>query len=81
MIDVKEAASVAHDYLKGLSKDVEFPGLEIEEVELSDDEKFWFITLGYYDDVVRRTRKYKIFKLRTQDGQVLSMKMKTQKEL
>ncbi len=51
MIDVKEAVKVAHDYTRELYKDYgvgEVDPITLEEVELTDDERFWLITLGMY---------------------------------
>jgi hypothetical protein len=76
MIDVKKAAENAVEYLTGILGDKTFQGLEIEEVELSEDEQFWFITIGYYDSPLMMRRKYKIFKIRASDGKVFSMKIR-----
>lgn len=76
MIDVKKAAQNAIDYLTAVLGDKTFLGLEIEEVELSEDEHFWYITIGYYDDLLKVRRKYKILKIRASDGKVFSMKIR-----
>jgi hypothetical protein len=49
MIDVKEAVKIAGDTLATLfsSEKLADFDLELEEVEISDDEKYWFITLGF----------------------------------
>lgn len=77
MIDVTRAAEEAALYLQKLLPGKELPGLEVEEVELSGDEKFWYITLGYYEDVLRTRKTYKLFKIKSVDGKVLSMKVRT----
>jgi hypothetical protein len=49
MITVKEAVKIAIDKLTelySLNKD-EFKDILLEEVELSDDNRFWNITLGF----------------------------------
>lgn len=47
MIDVKEAVKIAEDTLVTLFPSEKLADLELEEVEISDDEKYWFITLGF----------------------------------
>jgi hypothetical protein len=46
MIDVKEAVKIALDYL-GKLYDVQLQDILLEEVELSHDEKFWYVTMGF----------------------------------
>ena len=46
MIDVKEAVRVAVQYCGQLFGNLG-NNLELEEVVLSEDEKHWFITIGY----------------------------------
>ncbi len=51
MINVKEAVKVAHNYTRELYKDYgvgEVDPITLEEVELTDDERFWLIKLGMY---------------------------------
>lgn len=47
MIDVKEAAKKAAEYFASLYDPDTYTDLQLEEVELIDDEKYWLITLGY----------------------------------
>ena len=47
MIDVKQAIKAAKESLSGLYQDFEVKDLLLEEVELTEDEKFWNITLGF----------------------------------
>lgn len=47
MIDVKEAVQIAQDYIRGLYNQDEIRDLALEEVELSDDNKFWIVTIGF----------------------------------
>jgi hypothetical protein len=86
MIDVKTAVQQAMVYAKdmftpavpGLSvPSLSLPGLLLEEVELSDDEKFWLVTLGWDADRLGTSRIYKIFKVRAEDGEVVSVKIRT----
>lgn len=79
MIDVRLAATSANDYLKGFYP--EATNIKLEEVELTEDDKFWFITLSYdnsdrYAVNFNKPRSFKIFKLDAENGQVLSMKIR-----
>jgi len=47
MINVKEAAKAATDFITSLYNTHELINLSLEEVELSDNGEFWYITLGY----------------------------------
>lgn len=47
MIDVKEAAGRAAEYFANLYDQSTYTDLQLEEVELTEDEKFWLITLSY----------------------------------
>ncbi len=85
MISVKEAAKNAYEYMK------EIPGYEnneniaVEEVELSEEEstdkKYWLITIGYpvgfnVLQPTSRSKEYKIFKVDSDTGEVISMKIR-----
>jgi hypothetical protein len=84
IIDVKVAAESAMNYFRRLFPNVR--SFSLEEVELSDDEKYWSITLGY-DVAANRplipaellppTTKYKVFKVDAATGKVLSMKIRS----
>jgi hypothetical protein len=77
MINVKEAVEVAQRYFSMLYEGTTkfFP--EVEEVELTEDEQFWVITLGYSPDFFATDRKYKTFKINSATGEVISMKIRT----
>lgn len=47
MIGVKKAIQIAYDAITEFYEDKELTRLGLEEVELTDDEKYWLITLGY----------------------------------
>ncbi len=72
MIDVKEASQRSIEYLKGLIEKIY--ELTLEEVELSDDEQFWFVTLGYNKEQAGYLRVYKQIKILAEDGKFISMK-------
>ncbi|OIP66911.1 MAG: hypothetical protein AUK43_21015 [Oscillatoriales cyanobacterium CG2_30_40_61] len=88
-IDVRAAVSSAQNYfnqLKSLIGSIE--NLRLEEVELSDDKKFWFITLGFERKITNKNnrlkleiapqslREYKVFKINAETGEVESMKIR-----
>jgi hypothetical protein len=84
MIDVKEAARIAAEYFAGLYDASTYSDLQLEEVALTDDEKYWLITLSYgYGEPTEvskllnlpggRPRKFKQFKLDAETGKVQSM--------
>ena len=91
MIDVKQAVAAAIQSARTLYEDTELVGLDLEEVELSEDERYWYITLGFYapdssppgpfaflkdQNQTRYDRKYKQFKVDAHTGDVRSMKMR-----
>jgi hypothetical protein len=79
LYNAKQATVIAKKYFEELTGINE---VYLEEVELSEDEKYWFITLGYYEPIVgvlanlARRKNYKVFKVSTKDGQVISMKIR-----
>ena len=80
-IDVKVAVEKAVEYLKSFFP--ECKNILIEEVELNDAENEWLITLSYlYDEsgysfVISNTpKKFKTFRVNSNTGQVVSMKIK-----
>jgi hypothetical protein len=80
VINVKTAAYKAREYAKAMYKDdfpMGLPSVLLEEVELSDDGQFWYVTLGWDADRLGTKRIYKVFKIRADDGEVVSMKMRT----
>jgi hypothetical protein len=80
MLDVKEAAQRASEYFANLYADRDVSNIQLEEVELSDDGKYWLITLSYPDHAAFLTsfkRKYKVFTIDAATGEVKSMKIRT----
>ncbi|MEO8395573.1 MAG: hypothetical protein ABI700_21440 [Chloroflexota bacterium] len=87
-IDVREAITNARDYIKFVYEDQKLGRLMLEEVELSEDESKWLITVGF--DVAAPptkyagisplipdfVRSYKIITVDAFDGKVLSMKIR-----
>lgn len=83
MLDVKEAARRASEYFEGLYSDEKIENVQLEEVEISDDGKNWLITLSYpiYPHNIAPIsfigkRKYKLFTIDAETGEVKSMKMR-----
>ena len=81
MIDVKKAADISAEYLKKFFIDA--TKIQLEEVELTDDKKFWNITLSYDSDdsatgyiILGKVRKFKVFRIEAETGEVLSMKIR-----
>ncbi|AFY81079.1 hypothetical protein [Oscillatoria acuminata] len=96
MIDVRKAILAARDYFNSVQDlmsqngPLDIQDLRLEEVELSEDKKYWFVTIGYdlpksamrnplLPEVVRTQeweRNYKIFKINADTGNVESMKIR-----
>lgn len=75
MIDVKQAADIASQYLISLFPNKAF-SIQLEEVELSEDGKYWYITLSFKERPVSGFKNYKLFKINAETGQVHSMKIR-----
>ena len=82
MLDVRVAAQKASEYFAQLYPVEGASNVQLEEVELSDDGKYWFITLSYPlpPEVpvlnFNFKRKYKVFKIDAKTGEVKSMKIR-----
>ena len=58
--------------------------LRLEEVELSEDRKYWLITLGFIANTTgeeesffsKKERDYKVFKVNAETGEVESIKIR-----
>jgi hypothetical protein len=92
MVDVKEAAKRAADYFSNIYSDKPYSDLLLEEVELSEDGRYWLITLSYaselstirvpsaldpFPKVINGPRKYKLFKIDAATGNVKAMKIRS----
>ena len=84
-LDVKGAVATALTYLKDPYSDEQLKNIRLEEVWLSEDEKYWHITIGYDSPTSARDplaalrqpeREYKVFKVRVEDGLVIEMKVR-----
>ncbi len=80
MITAKEATQAAIKYFQEVFNG-RYDNLAVEEIELSSDEKFWSITLGYNMMstmtmlVPTSQRTYKEFKVSAESGKVTAMKI------
>lgn len=81
-IEVKKAVQLAKAQLSDI---MEVPATEVllEEVELSDDGRFWLVTLSYPSPAPNpitvfsgRSREYRIVKLLADTGQFESIKIR-----
>jgi hypothetical protein len=89
MVDVKLAVARAMDYLKEMYQTEEFKDILLEEVDRSEDDKSWNVTIGF----TRRQestsggpmatligqseefkREYKVFQIDAETGQLRSMR-------
>lgn len=89
MIDVKEAVKIAMDFVKTVFPEEKFDRITLEEVELSEDSSYWYVTIGLgkivtedlFVALAERSKllvKYKIFKIHHDTGRVVSMKMRAE---
>ncbi|NEQ36783.1 MAG: hypothetical protein F6K40_11040 [Okeania sp. SIO3I5] len=85
-IDVRGALLAAKKYLQSLRGllEYEIKDLRLEEVELSEDRKYWLITLGFLTITPgeeesffsKKERDYKVFKINAETSEVESMKIR-----
>lgn len=83
MIGVRQAVAAARDFATALLDEEKLAGITLEEVELSADERFWLVTLGFPAMLGRfgqfaagTAREYKVFRVDAQSGTVGSMKIR-----
>lgn len=87
-VDVRVATEQATNYLRSLAPYVggKVNDVRLEEVELSEDEQFWFVTLGFDRPIDNNPlallqnqtqRDYKQFKIDALTGEVKAMKIRT----
>jgi hypothetical protein len=84
-LDVAQAANAAARYFKTLYPNVQ--KFSLEEVDRTEDEKFWLITLSFevkngggknlVSPFAPPATKYKVFKVDVETGRVMSMKIRT----
>jgi len=87
MLDVKQAAQKASEYFSALYAEHSLSGVQLEEVELTDDGEYWLITLSYPTSRLTASglnelfggtgpKEYKVFKIDAKTGEVKSMKIR-----
>jgi hypothetical protein len=89
MVDVKEAVGKAMDYLKDMYQIDQFKDVLLEEVDLSEDNKFWNVTIGFtrrqestsggpmatlIGQSTEFKREFKIFQIDAENGALRSMR-------
>jgi hypothetical protein len=83
MIGVRQAVAAARDFASDLLDEEKLAGITLEEVELSADDRYWLVTLGFPAATGRYSqfasalaRDYKVFKVDAESGSVSSMKIR-----
>jgi hypothetical protein len=91
MIDVKEAVKKALDYVSSVIPAEALIDPRLEEVELSENEKTWLITISFIrvtpkqylhslasamQEVTQSDREYKLVTIDAETGKPLSMKIR-----
>jgi len=91
MIDAKQAVKIATEYLRDMYEADGFTDMMLEEVELSDEDKYWHVTICFTRRQVSTAegpmaslvgsrdeymREVKVFTIDSQSGLVRSMKKK-----
>lgn len=81
--DVKQAVKLALDFFTNLYRGkLSSSDVLLEEVELTEDGKYWLITLSYPIanplSITKQLKKreYKVFKINVESGKVQSMKIR-----
>lgn len=88
-MDVKEAVGKAMDYLKDMYQIDQFKDVLLEEVDLSEDNKFWNVTIGFTRPQESTSggpmatligqspefrREFKVFQIDSENGALRSMR-------
>ncbi len=73
-ITAQQAAQAAAAYLHSLVTNV--VNLTVEETELSEDDRFWLITLGFQAVLPFGPKEYKVIKVDVHTADVLSMRIR-----
>ncbi len=77
MIEAKDAVIAAAKYFTDITGHT--GGVIVEEIELSDDEKYWLVTLGFKEReelMYAEKKAYKLFEVDAYTGEVRSMKIR-----
>lgn len=81
MIDVKQAVNAAMKQFVDVFPPLGYTDLLLEEVELSEDDRYWLITLSYRERVeetfkVFASKNYKTVKVDAESGQARAIKIR-----
>jgi hypothetical protein len=89
MVDVKQAVSKAMDYLRDMYQIDQFKDVMLEEVDLSEDNKYWNVTIGFthrqestsggpmatlIGQSTEFKREYRVFQIDAEGGDLRSMR-------
>ena len=89
MVDVKQAVSKAMDYLRDMYQIDQFKDVMLEEVDLSEDNKYWNVTIGFtrrqestsggpmatlIGQSTEFKREYRVFQIDAESGDLRSMR-------
>jgi hypothetical protein len=89
MVDVKQAVAKAMDYLKDMYQIDQFKDVMLEEVDLSEDNKYWNVTIGFtrrqestsggpmatlIGQSTEFKREYRVFQIDAESGDLRSMR-------
>jgi hypothetical protein len=85
MIDVKTAVRNALSFMDDLYDEVDVQHARLEEVELSEDDRYWYVTISIgarpssaFEAVSQvKDRDFKVVKVGAEDGKVDSMRIGT----
>ncbi len=82
-IDVRTAVDRAREYFQALYPDRDPSGLQLEEVELTENDRYWMITLSHssapqvpFPLISPANKLYKVFKVIAATGEVVGMKIR-----
>jgi len=84
-VTAKQAAQAAAKYLNEVCTPPAIENVLLEEIELSDDERYWQVTLSFkqYPSATvlsevfdAAEKKLRVFKIDTSSGKVVSMKIR-----
>jgi hypothetical protein len=83
-VTAKQAAQVAVKYLNDVCAPPTIENILLEEIEFSEDERYWFVTLsfkqyptsGISEIWEAAEKKLRLFKVDARSGKVVSMKIR-----
>jgi len=82
MLDVKKATEIANSSFRFLYDNrLDSSKIQLEEVELTEDGKYWLVTLSYpiesaIPGILQTRKEYKVFKLDAETGELQAMKVR-----